>query len=567
MRRGLYAVSINLEDDISGRFLRSSDQEDQKLKFFLTQGYYFTQLLGLEDTGFNPLNEHAFANSVFYLDTNVLLVGVLSTDENGALFNELISIAHRIGIEIRVTRATIDEARRVAADRRILIEKILDVVPEQLVELTDDQFILAYLHATATNVSLTPEEFLEPFNRLPDILRFQWGIQIDDRVEDEIIRERDFSQVAHILNEAAEASRGWGKSELVLKHDVCHYALVIDERNHNSKIWFLTKDKTLTLAATKLGVSEQAFCFSLLGFLQSVSPFLTTTAEEHSFVDMFSTMFSEQVFPPGPIFEASELALMAEYHEDVMATPADQLVRAFDYIKTKTLRGKPYKRSDIPQVSLELRKFLASSRDAQIRALEAERIRLENEREGEREKRAAAEAVTKVRDGEIKRLRKKMARVCDAGIQESERIQAELDAANASLTKEKIEQARKERRRGFVSSTLGIIVASLVWWKQSSILSHLYGSLPVLVSWSSYVELIVRFLGVITFCFPAFRSIRQTSLDHAFQISLYSVVVIIALAGSRLLDTNTISMSANYVDVATILATLSFIVFSRTEPR
>jgi hypothetical protein len=347
----------------------------------------------------------------------------------------------------------------------------------------------------------------------------------------------------------------------------CHYALVIDERNQNPKVWFLTKDKTLTLAATKLGLGEQAFCFSLPGFLQSVSPFLTTTAEEHSFVDMFSTMFSEQVFPPGPIFEASELALMAEYHEDVMATPTDQLVRAFDYIKTKTLRGKPYKPSDNPQVSLELRKFLASSRDAQIRALEAERIRLENEREGEREKRAAADAVTKIRDGEIEELRREMARVCDAGTQESERIQAELDAANSSLTTEKIKQASREQRRGLVYSTVGIIVASLIWWKQSSILFQLYGSLPVLVSWSSYVELIVKFLGVITFCFPAFRSIRQTPLDHAFQISLYSVVVIIALAGSRLLDANTISMSANYVDVAAIVATLIFIVFSRMDLR
>src|SRR5260370_42027158 len=97
---------------------------------------------------------------------------------------------------------------------------------------------------------------------------------------------------------------------------------------------------------------------------------------------------------------------MAEYHQDVMATPTDQVLRAFDYVKLKTLQGRPYRRADIPEVSLELRKFLSSNRDEQITALEMERARVLSEKDAEAELRRAAEARTNELDTEISRLKK-----------------------------------------------------------------------------------------------------------------------------------------------------------------
>lgn len=82
---------------------------------------------------------------------------------------------------------------------------------------------------------------------------------------------------------------------------------------------------------------------------------------------------------------------MAVYHEDVMSTPPDLLVMAFDLIKSKTLQGRPYQRSNVPDVSLELKKFLSSSTEDQMALLQAEKERLSIAERSERDRRRAAE--------------------------------------------------------------------------------------------------------------------------------------------------------------------------------
>ena len=361
------------------------------------------------------------------------------------------------------------------------------------------------------------------------------------------------------MNEEAENSRGWGKSELVLNHDVCHYVLVCDERVDKPKTWFLTRDRALALAGTKLAGDDQVFCFFLLGFLHSISPFLTTPTEEHTFLDMFSTILTEQVFPVGSVFEARELALMAEYHEDVMATPVEQLVMAFDFIKSKTLQGKPYKRKDIPEVSLELRKFLASSREEQLQALEAERARSESEKQAEQQRRAAAEAATRQRDAQIQGLEGEVERLRTASTTMETRMQAQIDAAASQLAGQQAEQARQEQHRRAFYMVLGFVGGFAVWYWTETLLAQFNIKVPSLIVWNSYAEVILKLIGALVFSIPAFLYIRRTSLEQGFQIALYTVVVIAALAFSQLLDKEALSASSSYVDLGSIVATLIFI--------
>lgn len=243
-------------------FLKSHEVQDVRLKFYLTQGFYFAQLLGLPGASFNPLVEQAFANSVLYLDTNVLLVGLLARDAGAELFKEMVSISKRIGITLRVTRATINEARRVAADRTVTLHRLIDAVPKEIIGRAGDQFITAFLDARESNPDLLPEDFLKPFDSLSDLLPKLWGIEIDERIEDEMIAGRDLSGIGIILQEAALRVRKFEKSEAILAHDVGHCALVLDERATNPRTWFLTRDRSLAQAAVKLREhNQQPFCF------------------------------------------------------------------------------------------------------------------------------------------------------------------------------------------------------------------------------------------------------------------------------------------------------------------
>jgi hypothetical protein len=523
------------------KFLKSTDPDDQKVKFNLSQGYYLTQLLGFEDSGFNPLRDHAFSDSVFYLDTNVVLIGVVYVAEHSGLFDEMVRVTKRMNVTLCVTRATVNEARRVARDRFTQIKKIIEVLPEQLIERTDDQFILAYLHARTKDPTITPEKFVAPFDSLADLLKERWNIEIDDRVEEDIFGNKDVSKICRIIDEEAEQVRGWGKSDPVRRHDACHYLLIAEARISNSKTWFLTRDRTLVAAAYKLEPgADVLFCFSLIGFLHSISPFIVTTTEEDTIVNALSAFMSEQVFAIGPVFDAAELALMAEFHDDVMSTSADQLLLALDYIKTKTLEGKPYRTDDIPKVSLELRKFLSSSKDEQYRVLEIERMRLESLAQDEERRRLSAEerAASLEQTGQAQRT------------QLSE-TQLEIEAGRKDAHRQRL------NFRGLLMA-LGITAGFALWLNSHGItiwLTTTYPKISDLVSLTTF-EAIVSGIGAIVFAWPTFSFVLATSIRHQLKSAILVIVAAIVIVLSKLFSEATLSVWANAIGVITPLVLL-----------
>ena len=253
------------------RFLRSSEPDDANLKFRLAQSYYVVQLLELSPKDFNPLAEDAFRDAIFYIDTNVLLDAVMS-EESAGRFSEIVRASSSLGIELRATRATVDEGISVAARRVEDMKKVIENLPNKLLERTKDDFYWAYQVAKEKKTDLTLAEFMVRFGELPKILS-ELNITFEDMDANQVVGNRDVSRECQIVHDAAESTRGWGKSDDVSLHDVCHFMLVQQERQASKKAWFLTKDKTLSRAAVKLAPSELPFCFPMVGFLQSVSSF------------------------------------------------------------------------------------------------------------------------------------------------------------------------------------------------------------------------------------------------------------------------------------------------------
>jgi hypothetical protein len=372
----LVGANVNLQarDSLRARcfrFIRSAEPEETKLKFALAQGFYLAHLLGVGATCFNPVAEDAFARSVFYLDSNILFVGLLSSFDHMHLFEETVKIAKRIGIDLRVTRATIDEIRRVAADKKKQLVDTIDRVPQQLVAKTKDSILEAYIDRRENQPTLTLDEFFKPFDQLTDTVLNRWGIQIHDWNADELIRDRDFSVVITTLQQQVVKFRKRPKGPNVLKHDIAHYALISDSREKEPKTWFLTNDRSMIVTAGALaGRNEQPFCFNMLGFLQAISPFVTSESEQASLAELFNRLMGDQFLSDDKLFDMQELMLLSKMHEDVMSTPPEQLVLAFDFIKHNILHGKQYSIEDYPKVALELRKFLTCSDDKRRHNLE-----------------------------------------------------------------------------------------------------------------------------------------------------------------------------------------------------
>ena len=300
----------------------------------------------------------------------------------------------------------------------------------------------------------------------------------------------------------------------------------------------------------------------MIGFLHSISPFVTTAKEEDSFVDIFSTIFTKQLIIGGPIFKTSELALLAEFHEDVLATPTDKLIMALDYIKSHTLKGRKYDQSDIPKVSLELRQFLSSTKDEQVKALEAERIRLETERINERKKRRTAEEESKQHQADNQALREQIELLKTSDIEKQEQI----DDLKDYLDEHKKQTVINKRRTWFRRAVIGFLLGSTLWIFNDDLILALVENFSSLTTWEIKIfDFLLKITGLFLFSFPAFNFIRLTLWKKEVKLLSFIIVIIFAIALSHLIDNDDLSRFSDLIGVATIIAAALKIVFNGSE--
>jgi hypothetical protein len=535
-------------------FIHSSAPEETCLKFALTQGYYLAHLLGLGATGFNPVAEDTFAESILYLDSNVLFVGLLSSFDRLHLFEETLAVAKRIGIHLRVTRATINEVRRVAADKRSQIELIVNKIPPELIERTRDSILEAYLERRTNHPQLTTEEFFQPFECLSQTISSRWGIEIIDLTADEIIGNRDFSSVEKIIQEQVLKSKPRAKSPNVLKHDIAHYALVQDARLKEPKTWFLTHDRSMTGTAALLVKSdEHPFCFSMLGFLQAISPFVTSDSEQHSISDLFNLLLGDQFVSHDKLFDMQELGLLSKMHEDVMSTPTDQLILAFDYVKSHILQGKQYTIEDYPRVALELKKFLTCSDDKRRLSLENQlsQLRLETERLKKRldesDARVDASAV------EIRTQRRVAEEYLDQNrLLLSEKSDLEHRAEKLSLENRIVGTTLKKLRGrlGYAVSSIGICLGVVVL-----LLASKWSRGLAVEPWKrAFFEKTLDLIGISCIIAFAVWLLRKINIHESLKATILAVVAICSIKFSGFATAETLAQWQAYIDVAVFVA-------------
>jgi len=580
-------LSSEARDSLFNRcrqFLRSSEDEDKRLKLHLTQWFYFMELLGLGSNGspFDPLAKQAFRGSVFYLDTNVILMGLLVSDNRLKMFREMMRMSARLGVELRVTRATINETRHVIAKRLTELNKYLTRVPAELSELTHDQFLAGYLEARAREPELTPEQFLKPFERLEETIKDDWKIVIRELSEDEMLAGRKLEHETAIVQQEAESQRPYPKPPSVLRHDVSHLALVADERGENPKTWFLTDDTSLVRAASRLASTDKKqplaavvggepretlatrvlpFCFYLASFLQSISPFTVSPEEEASLADIFSTLLNERLAISGKLFDMREMRILVEWNNDVMMTPPEQLAPALDHVKKLVLEGRPYKNGDMPRVALELKKYLSKSVEERERALEEE-VRRRTEETGQ-EKRARAEVERKAAELNEKVTEFESRMLAQAA--EMATIQEEL-----TLQKQLLEEGERQQRAGYILRRryfmlAGFIIGICVWLLTDDLVRMLRARGLNFEDRTARVA--ITLLGILIFCLPALlytRSVAWRNDAKVFFLAVLSVSVI--LASLSFFDNAVVSTCASIIEIAMFSATLLyFAVFSRSS--
>lgn len=377
-------------------FLRSRDSDDEKLKFHLVQGHYFAQLLGYDHSAHIPLSREAFFDTEILIDANVIIASLLEARGGADFISEIQVLGKQCGIKFSILRETINEIERVAKFRQEQIERIYKKVNPMLIENTKDAFINAYEDARKENNSILIEEFFAPFLNLEERLRSA-DILIIELETESLPSSEQVATIRRDIAQSHKSQRGWEKTGEVLEHDVLILWKVLEIQKEGGKARLLTRDLTLVDAARKVSQDGQSFVFSLLGFVQSISPFVP--ANDGSVIeDVFNMVLAWDFSDEYKLFDIDELDLLGEMHEDIMATPDTQLTLALQEVKKNVLKGNPYRKEDTAKVALALRKHLKSSSDDKIGNLSAQVLRLSSELESEISKSEAIANEGKIKD-------------------------------------------------------------------------------------------------------------------------------------------------------------------------
>jgi hypothetical protein len=281
------------------------------------------------------------------------------------------------------------------------------------------------------------------------------GVLLIELDEDNLLRSRDFSGTEQVMQEVFKSNRGFEKSQDILRHDIAHYYLILNERADHALTWFLTRDRSLEIVAARLkGEAQYPFCFSLIGFLQSVSPFLVSGQEEQGIADIFSALVTDQILPREQLFNVRELTLLVEMNHDVISTPKDKLIAAVDYVKSAVLRGQTYRMDNYAEVALGLRSYLASSSEEQISELEKERVRLDAVAKQEAQTAAEERRLRLLTEARILSQVEQIAEFQELSGEQSD----EIESLKAKLTTEARAKGRRAMVRAASFSLIGYLL-------------------------------------------------------------------------------------------------------------
>lgn len=212
-----------------------------------------------------------------------------------------------------------------------------------------------------------------------------------------------------------------------------------------------------------------------------------------------------------------------------------------DFVKSSVLKGRAYKIEDFPLVSLELRKFLASSKDEQKQVLETLNARLQSEAQTQRD--AAIES-RKARLAAEDALLAKESELDD----QSEQLQLS-ESENADLRKQLNKNAALGRLAFGIAGMVGGI---LMWMFGVQISSFVQG----LVGKHNIVDSLLQAMAGVIFCWPPINFLRRVEWRTEVKGAIGSLIVFVALWVTKVVSATTAADVASYLAIGGVVASV-----------
>lgn len=179
-------------------------------------------------------------------------------------------------------------------------------VPARILKVINDEFISSYAFELDSDQSLTWQKYYERMVNIDAILTQQYGIEVKDVKNIEIVDSEIYEKVIADVSRVWEEARQNKKEHDVAEHDAFHLLLVKklrDEDNRKSVLgpnyWFLTRDSTLFFVNSfinSLGLFKNQISSSIKEsyWLDFITPFLSSrTRNEDAYLVFADLLRSE----------------------------------------------------------------------------------------------------------------------------------------------------------------------------------------------------------------------------------------------------------------------------------
>ena len=343
------------------QFFTESDPEFDAIKWNMAQNYYVAKVLGIDETGY-LLSEQVFGNSIFYLDTNVVIQALEPSARHHRSFDALSKACSDLAIELNVCKISLDELERVVSYHRNIIEKVHNQIPKATAPKVRGIFFQLYQERLESYGTVDFDELFDSFKDPLEILRKSYNVQlVDDKWFLEAEGGPDTSALAAKIRQEYFARRKKPKGVGSSVHDACMLRWIDFERQTSPrKAWLITLDTSLPYCSTrKSAEGERPLAITLAAFLQWISPITVPNQMTDEVASIFSEAMKYQLLPKESFFELRDFLMFAEMDLSCKELPSEDVEGCIRFIKATAPSLDPSLPSHREKLAHEIAKFMS----------------------------------------------------------------------------------------------------------------------------------------------------------------------------------------------------------------
>lgn len=340
------------------RFFRESSPHFDQIKWNMAQNFYVAKALGIDESS-DILSIDVFKGAALYCDTNVLIAGLTPENRHHSSFNELSAACKVVGMELKVSHATVEELNAVIIAHASLLRKVYGQIPDETRPKVRNFLLEAFLDERVRSPNLSLDDFVEGFQQPLKTLRDSFGIvEEDDRWFDSALEARETRQLATDLSNLYKERRGRPKPERSAVHDAVLLRWVARENLANRKSWIVTLDTTL---AEWNGANRESRVITLDAFLQWMNPVALGKGrgDEDRLAEIFSEAIRYQLLPRDIFLRLGDFQVFAEMGIETRQLPAADVEACIREIRQAGPQLDPAKAEDRERIGQVIQRYFA----------------------------------------------------------------------------------------------------------------------------------------------------------------------------------------------------------------